>query len=36
MLETSDEWAVGGRYMSPATIARVTEAQNIRLPAVAS
>ncbi len=36
MLETIDEWAVARRYMSLETLARVTDTQNIRLPAVAS
>ena len=36
MLETNDEWAVARRYMSLETLARVTNTQTVRLPAVAS
>lgn len=34
MLETNDEWTVARRYMSPETLARVTENPTVRLPAV--
>lgn len=36
MLETNDEWAVAGRYMSLETLARVTDNPTVRLPAVAT
>ena len=36
MLETNDEWAVARRYLSLETLARVTDAPFVRLPAVAS
>ncbi len=36
MLETNDEWAVARRYMSPETLARVTDNATVRLPAVAA
>ena len=35
MLETNDEWAVARRYMSLETLARVTDTQTVRLPAMA-
>ena len=35
MLETNDEWAVARRYMSLETLARVSDNQTVRLPAVA-
>jgi len=36
MLETNDEWIVARRYMSLATLARVTDTLTVRLPAVAT
>ncbi len=36
MLETSDEWAVARRYISPETLARVTDNPAVRLPAAAT
>ena len=36
MLETNDEWAVARRYMSLETLAKVTNTENVRLPAVAA
>jgi hypothetical protein len=36
MLETNDEWAVARRYMSLETLARITENENIKPPAVAA
>jgi transposase-like protein len=36
LLETNDEWTVARRYMSLETLARVTDNQTVRLPAVAS
>ena len=36
MLETNDEWAVARRYMSLETLARVTDTETVRLPAVAA
>jgi putative transposase len=35
MIETNDEWAVARRYMSLETLARVTDTQTVRLPAMA-
>lgn len=35
MLETNDEWAVARRYMSLETLSKVTNTENLRLPAVA-
>jgi hypothetical protein len=35
MLETNDDWAVARRYMSLETLARVTDTQTVRLPAMA-
>ena len=35
MLETNDEWAVARRYMSLETLARITNTETVRLPAVA-
>jgi hypothetical protein len=35
MLETNDEWTVARRHMSLETLARVTDTQTVRLPAVA-
>jgi putative transposase len=34
MLETNGEWAVARRYMSLETLARVTDAQPVKLPGV--
>jgi putative transposase len=36
LLETNDEWTVARRYMSLATLARVTDNPTVRLPAVAT
>ena len=36
MLETSDDWAVARRYISPETLARVTDNPAVRLPAAAT
>lgn len=36
MLETNDEWAVARRYMSLETLARITNTETVRLPAVAT
>jgi transposase-like protein len=36
MLETNDEWAVARRYMSLETLAKVTDTETIKLPAVAA
>jgi putative transposase len=36
MLETNDEWAVARRHMSLETLAKVTNTENLRLPAVAA
>jgi transposase-like protein len=36
MLETNDEWAAARRYMSLETLAKVTNTENVRLPAVAA
>ena len=35
ILETNDEWAVAGRYMSLESLTRITDYLNVRLPAVA-
>ncbi|CUH13852.1 Transposase [Jannaschia seosinensis] len=36
MLETNDEWTVARRYMSPESLARVTDNADVRLPTVAT
>jgi hypothetical protein len=36
MIETNDECAVSRRYMGSESLARITDAQNVRLPAVAT
>jgi putative transposase len=36
MLETNDEWAVARRYLRLETLAKVTNTENVRLPAVAA
>lgn len=36
MLETHDEWTVARRYMGLESLARITDTQNHRLPAVAA
>jgi transposase-like protein len=35
MIEQNDEWAVARRYMGPESLARITDTENVRLPAVA-
>jgi transposase-like protein len=36
MFETNDEWAVARRYMSLETLARVSNTEAVRLPAMAT
>ncbi|WP_055664781.1 IS256 family transposase [Jannaschia seosinensis] len=36
MLETNDEWTVARRYMSPESLARITDNADVRLPTVAT
>jgi transposase-like protein len=35
MIEQNDEWAVARRYMGLEVLARITDTENVRLPAVA-
>jgi putative transposase len=36
MIETNDEWAVARRYMGLESLARINDADHVRLPAVAA